>query len=104
MSFKNSSGTIGNRTRDLSACSAVPQPTSPRSVCKVAIIPATNFNFTNRFKKKTLNVKLHENPSSGSHVVPCGKIYMTKLIVGFRNFASAPEKERVYLVVKVKFQ
>jgi len=28
MSMKNSSDTIGNRTRDLSACSAVPQPTA----------------------------------------------------------------------------
>ena len=29
MSMKNSSYTIGNRTRDLPACSAVPQPTAP---------------------------------------------------------------------------
>jgi hypothetical protein len=29
MSMKNSSETIGNRTRDLSACSEVPQPTAP---------------------------------------------------------------------------
>jgi hypothetical protein len=27
--MKNSSGTIGNRTRDLPACSAVPQPIAP---------------------------------------------------------------------------
>ena len=27
--MKNSNDTIGNRTRDLSACSAVPQPTAP---------------------------------------------------------------------------
>jgi hypothetical protein len=27
--MKNSSGTIGNRTRDLPGCSAVPQPTAP---------------------------------------------------------------------------
>jgi len=32
MSMKNSNDTIGNRTRDLPACSAVPQPTeSPRA-------------------------------------------------------------------------
>ena len=32
MSMKNSSDTIGNRTRDLPACSAVPQPTAlPRA-------------------------------------------------------------------------
>jgi hypothetical protein len=29
MSIKNSSDTIANRTRDLLACSAVPQPTAP---------------------------------------------------------------------------
>jgi len=29
MSMKNSSDTIGNPTRDLPACSAVPQPTAP---------------------------------------------------------------------------
>jgi hypothetical protein len=29
MSMKNSNDTIGNRTRDLQACSAVPQPTAP---------------------------------------------------------------------------
>ena len=29
MSMKNSNDTIGNRTRDLPACSAVPQPTAP---------------------------------------------------------------------------
>jgi hypothetical protein len=30
MSVKNPSDSIGNRTRDLPACSAVPQPTTPR--------------------------------------------------------------------------
>jgi hypothetical protein len=29
MSMKNSSDTIGNQTRDLQACSAVPQPNAP---------------------------------------------------------------------------
>jgi len=29
MSMKNSNDTIGNRTRDLPACSAVAQPTAP---------------------------------------------------------------------------
>ena len=35
MPIKNSTDTIGNRTRDLPICSAVPQPTSqPRASCK----------------------------------------------------------------------
>jgi len=33
MSMKNSSDTIGNRTSDLPACSAVPQPTAPPAAC-----------------------------------------------------------------------
>jgi len=33
MSIKNSNDTIGNRTRDLPACSAVPQPTAPPAAC-----------------------------------------------------------------------
>ena len=32
------------------------------------------------FEKKYSNVKFHENPSSGSRVVPCGQTDMTKLI------------------------
>jgi len=32
MSLKSSSDTVGNRTRDLPACSAAPQPTAPPGV------------------------------------------------------------------------
>jgi len=39
MSRKNSNGTIGNRTRDLPACSAVPQPTAPPRVPSVILQP-----------------------------------------------------------------
>ena len=46
MSIKNSNDTIGNRTRDLPACSAVPQPNAPPSApprfCCRAIIIAGN--------------------------------------------------------------
>jgi hypothetical protein len=41
MSVKNSSDTIGNRTRDLPACSAVPQPTAPPR----APYPVCTYNF-----------------------------------------------------------
>jgi len=48
--------------------------------------------------EKNLNIKFHENPSSGNHVVPCRwtdrqtekQAGVTKLIVAFRNFANAP--------------
>jgi hypothetical protein len=36
MSMKKSNDTIGNRTRDLLACSAVPQPTVPPAACPVS--------------------------------------------------------------------
>ena len=34
-------------------------------------------------------MKFHENPSSGSLVVPCGRTDMTKLVVAFCNFAKS---------------
>jgi hypothetical protein len=38
-----------------------------------------------------VHIKFHENPSSGSRVIPCGQTNMTKLIVAFRNFANPPD-------------
>jgi hypothetical protein len=43
------------------------------------------------FQKKVSNIKFHQNPSSGSRVVPRGQTNKTKLIVAFRNFANAPK-------------
>ena len=37
-SMKNSNGTIGNRTRDLPACIAVPQPSAPPAACRVTFV------------------------------------------------------------------
>ena len=48
MSMKNSDDTIGNRTRDLPACSAVPQPTaSPRCLTKevLFLLPTFCYHF-----------------------------------------------------------
>jgi hypothetical protein len=50
----------------------------------------TNLEFSRQIFEKSLNVKFHENPSSGSLVVPCGRTDgrtdrqtdMTKPIVG----------------------
>jgi hypothetical protein len=40
MSMKNSNDTIGNRTRDFPACTAVPQPTAPpRAPVLLLILP-----------------------------------------------------------------
>jgi hypothetical protein len=32
-----------------------------------------NFEFSRQFFEKYSNIKFHENPSSGSRVVPCGQ-------------------------------
>ena len=47
--------------------------------------------FSRQISEKSPNIKFHENPSSGSRVVPCGQTDMTKLIVAFRNFVNAPK-------------
>jgi len=56
-------------------------------------------NFLDRFSKNTRNIKFHENPSSGSRVVACGRTDrqtdMTKLIVAYRNFANAPKNRSI---------
>jgi hypothetical protein len=42
--------------------------------------------------KEYPNIKFHENPSSGSRIVPCRRKGLTKLIVAFRNAANKPNK------------
>jgi hypothetical protein len=49
MSMKNSNDTIGNRTRDVPACSAVPQPTAP---------PRSPGNFLERLSKTMRDIRL----------------------------------------------
>ena len=54
--MKNSNDTIGNRTRDLPACSAVPQPTAPPrapfinvygALCVTAVVCSAGANRVN---------------------------------------------------------
>ena len=61
--------------------------------------------FTTEFgKKKYSNFKFHENPSSGSWVVPFIQTDMTKLIVASRNFANAPKNRCLTSVSYEKHQ
>ena len=53
MSMKNSNDTIGNRTRDLSACSEVPQPSVPPRA------PALKAQ-SDEMMKRTSTPKLHK--------------------------------------------
>jgi hypothetical protein len=53
--------------------------------------------FSGQILEKFSNIKFHENSSSGSRVVPCGRIDgqtdITKLKVAFHNFANAPKND-----------
>jgi hypothetical protein len=49
------------------------------------------WNFLDRNFEKFSNIKFHENPPTGTAVVPCERIDITKLIVAVRNFANAPK-------------
>jgi len=46
--------------------------------------------FQRQIFEKYSKIKFHENPSSGSRVVPWGRADITTLIVAFRSFANAP--------------
>ena len=48
--------------------------------------------FSTGFRK--IDIKFHENPSSGIRVPPRGPTDMTNLTVAFHNFAKAPKQSR----------
>ena len=59
--------------------------------CRYYFQISMKLEFSRQIFEKSSNIKFHENPSSGSRVVPCRRTDMTKLIVAFRNFANAPK-------------
>ena len=61
---------------------------SSRKVPASLVIFHWKLNFLDGVDKNT-HMKFHENPSSGSRVVPCGLTDMKELIVAFRSFANA---------------
>jgi hypothetical protein len=52
-----------------------------------------NLEFSRQIFKKYFTIKFHENPYSGSQVVPCGQTDMMKLIVTFHHFVNVPKNE-----------
>jgi hypothetical protein len=91
--MKNSSDTIGNQTRDLPTCSAVPQPTAlprdPHTMCPY-------LNLSRQISEKLSNIKFHENPSNGSTLFRSERDQQKgsmNLILDSFNFAKAPKKE-----------
>jgi hypothetical protein len=61
MSIKNSNDTIGNRTRDLPACSAVPQPTANLKSINDGIKGLGNIENVNRNGRKNNATLLYES-------------------------------------------
>ena len=64
---------------------------STRYSCQMFI----KVDFSRRSFEKYSNVNFYESLSCGSRVVPCGRTDVTKLTVGFRDFANAPEDGRM---------
>jgi hypothetical protein len=62
--------------------------------CKVVLV---RFDFSQHILAKSTITKFHENPASRSGAVPCGRTYMTKLIVAFRHVANAPNSTLAFL-------
>ena len=60
--MKNSNDTIGNRTRNLPACSAVPQPTAPPSA------PGRNVLLTNVMNSKYFSVWKSKNSFNRKYI------------------------------------
>ena len=54
------------------------------------------FEFSRQIFEKVSNIKFHQNLSSGSREVPCGRTDMSKLTVAFRNFSNAPKTENTH--------
>jgi hypothetical protein len=56
-----------------------------------------HFSFSEEVSE-ILNIRFHENPSSGNRIVPCGRTDITNLIVTFRNFSNAPKNQHVFIL------
>jgi hypothetical protein len=65
---------------------------STRCFCQILL----KFEFSQQIFEKVLEIKFHQNPSSGSRVVQFGQMNgrtdITKLVVAFRTFANAHKK------------
>jgi len=74
-------------------------------MCSTAVILVRlqwNLNFLDSFSKKYSNIKFHQNPSSWSRVVTCGRMDgrtdITNLIVALRHLANAPKMVKVMMI------
>jgi hypothetical protein len=59
--------------------------------------------FSRHIFEKSSKSKFHQNPYSGSRVVPCGRTDVVKLIVAFRNVANAPKNWNIKILKYSKY-
>jgi hypothetical protein len=71
--------------------------------CKLPVILVRfieTWFFSRQIFEKCSNIRFHENPYSGSWIVPCGqtdtRTDITKLIVALRNLVNAPSNGLLY--------
>jgi hypothetical protein len=75
MSMKNSSYTIGNRTRVLPACSAVAQPTAPPAACPIQrALP-----YINNFKKNNVITMKYDFTADGRNTALSAGVGMARI-------------------------
>jgi hypothetical protein len=105
MSMKNSIDTIGNRSRDLPVCSAVPRPLRhrvPRLHVKFLLF-LSDCNETWFFVVDFPNTNFNENPFSGNRVLQTDIQIMTCLIV-FAGFQTTQKWQHLLVLTKPNIQ
>jgi hypothetical protein len=66
-------------------------------VCQILV----KFEQSRQICEKSSSIKFHENPSSGSQIVPCGQTVMTKVIIAVGSFADSSKTYDVTMTANV---
>jgi len=78
MSMKNFNETIGNRTRNLPACSAIPQPTAPSSTPVLTLVQTKQIRMNIHKQNNTKNIINHTKKINKSiHITKTPAHYKT---------------------------
>jgi hypothetical protein len=104
LSHWNSSDFIGNRTRDLSACSAVPQPTAPPCTPKVSLCRTQTFALSHpiSFTFILINILLVNAIITWQNLMNTNSVLLTYFIY-HRIFSSAPDKCDVLVTLPLTY-
>jgi hypothetical protein len=107
MSMKNSNDIIGNRTRDLPACRAVPQPNVPSRApqCVVPYLKFRRKNYTQIKKLEQMSVNEQMGTEDSNHTLRLPQNYHminTKFVVLIRMDKNAKLLQAVNLTYFLK--